>query len=201
MKITRSDSEHLIIVDFPIFSAIWFFFFVVIGVHLLISTITKSALNPGILLVGCIFLTIGVVAQFWLLNRSVFDFDLRSQMVAWKRTGLLGRGGGAITFKQIKYVYLEYSSGKGGFNYRPVLQLGSKVVPLRPYFTHDTDSQKICNEINKALGKSPRSMEEDMEVTVRSLVSCGESDAAVRIVRRFFRYNFAQADEYIKSLK
>ncbi len=200
MKIERDAPERLVITDFPVFSAAWFSFGLLIGLAMIVSGF--QTFSVGKLFVGCIFVGIAGFAVAYSLNRTVFDFDLRDRKLHWKRVGVLGASGESLDVDKLDFAYLEFfGAGKRKF-YRAVIQSGTKKLPLTLQGIHDyAIVRKVCDAINQLLGKPPRDDAADFKLTLLDLISRGKDDTACWTLQKFTGLRGDEVLDAIQSLR
>lgn len=149
MKITRSDSQKLVIEDFPYaLGALAFSGAVVLlwcSVSLLVEGTAKKSEALGAFLGFLLCFSFGSV----MAKRSVFEFDLVSRQLTWKRRGLFCRKGGTIPFDEIESANPESPKGgsrDGSPTYRLVLKTKNGVIPLTDSYSGEW-AQKREDEI------------------------------------------------------
>lgn len=204
MKITRNDSERLVIVDFPFFFG---FIFVAIGA-LAIWRAVYDALKPvhqTSEIVWC-----SVIGVFFILgagvfvNRCVFDFDLRLRQLYWSRTGLFGRKGGTVPLGNITGCMVQMTVGdKGSLDYRVALQTVDGELPITA--TYSGGAAVACERaraaIDHALGLAPTSTPEMDDANLRNMIQRGFPIAAIALIREKRGCSLAEAKKIVDDLR
>ncbi len=159
MKITVSDREHLVVVDFPWVMGAGF---VILPAGFLIQAAQaygRTHIFDHDSRVGCGVAVLFLLVAAYITRRSVFSFDLVRRELEWSRTSIFGRKAGVVPFHQIKGAHLDsMRDNRGRPEYRVTLSLMDGELPLANMFWRGTpDSyQNVCDAINGALGRSPR---------------------------------------------
>jgi hypothetical protein len=114
MKITRSDGERLIIVDFPwVMAAGLTFFAVGFVIQEAIGYTHTHVINQdgGI---GCGVSVLFLLCATYITKRSVFTFDLMHRQLEWSATSVFGRKGGIVPFHEIEGARIATMSDNRG---------------------------------------------------------------------------------------
>jgi hypothetical protein len=158
MKITRSDGERLVIVDFPWVMAAGLTF---LAVGFVIQTAvgykhTHVINEDG--WVGCGVSALFLLCAAYITKRSVFTFDLVRRQLEWSAASLFGRQGGIVPFHEIECARIAtVSDNRGRPEYRVLLSLPDSELPLANMYWRGSEQtyRKVCDTINRAIGKSP----------------------------------------------
>ena len=190
MKITRNDSEQLIIADFPWLAGLMFAFGLIVSGCCAVYGYLSHALNQKE------WLGLGALALFCLIvgglciNRCVFIFDLGRRQLTWSRTGLFGRKGDIVPFDQITGAVVEVMDMDQSVNQRLSHRVAVKTLPGEIPLTvgyYSGVQGKIFDEIrdaiNRALGKSAISPERANEDEVRALIDDMQIEDAIKLVQ------------------
>ena len=105
MKVTRSDSEKLVIVEFPWPLGVFLLLMGLASLGYLLTgpdDLTKNDEIALYIVVGLLFL-----GSAYVTKKSVFEFDLRLRQLKWSRVSLFGRTGATLAFEQITGVKVE----------------------------------------------------------------------------------------------
>jgi len=165
MKITRSDSEHLVIVDFLYGPIVVCLILMGACIFFLIKLLSQPLHLPsdGVELLGAVGGVVsGIIFVTVYGKRCVFDFDFARQQLVWKRQGLFGREGGTLAFGRIICAQVQVNFSKatdpdpGPNTSRLSLVTASGDLPINPpyVFGQESQAQAACDAINQALSVS-----------------------------------------------
>lgn len=204
MKITRSDADRLVIVDFP-----W-----VMGLILILlpcgmlaqlavghthPASSKDVVFP--IIVSLLFLGCGLYVN----QRTVVSLDRARREVEWSRTGLFWRKGGIVSFDQIHAAQVtSVTDNRGRMDFRAALILKDRSeIPLMNMYWSGTRVTygKICDAINAFMGKADVTPQFDLDSEIRQLVSRGLVIQAISLVRQTRGSSLVEAKDYVESLK
>jgi hypothetical protein len=160
MKITRSDSERLVIVDFLYGPVVVSLILMGAGTYFLIKLLSQPVRLPSDLVEllsaggtvggGIVFLTVYG-------KRCVFDFDLARQQLVWQRQCLFGREGGTLAFGRIICAQVQVNFSKttdpnpGANASRLNIVTAGGDLPINPAYVSGQNCQAACDAINLAL--------------------------------------------------
>jgi hypothetical protein len=204
MKITRSDREKLVIVDFPyVIGAILF-----LGALIMLGGLFKLLAQGGIqrnelighLLCFGLFFFGGVL----LTKRSMFEFDLARRQLIWSRIGFFTRQGGTVPFGQITGATVQSIPGSGsGLSYRVALTTTQGDIPLTDAYGGGLEKacKAIRNAINLALGFPTLPENQTDEADLRALIGSGRVIDAIKLVRERRGCGLAEAKDIVDRMK
>ena len=206
MKITRSDQEKLVIVDFPYGYGVPM---LIVALAILGHFLWQFA-HEGtkhVEWIGHIFgFALPFLGAILLLKRSVFEFDLARRQLVWSRVGIFGWKGGTVPFSQIKSAYVDSSSDSDGTTYRVSLMLLEGVLPLTTTLSGGIGAKcnTIRDMINEALGVATQLPEggEDgrNDGDIRALVASGRKIAAIEQVRMRRKCSLLEAKTIVEAM-
>ena len=209
MKITRSDSGQLVIVDFP-----WVLGVMLFGACGVLTTKLVRLLYSGpistrdsavyVLGSGLFFLGGAHVAQ-----RSRFIFDRLQRQLTWSRLGILGRKGGVIPFDQIECVLVQVissntaSSRNLSLDYRLALKTRSGVIPFSDSYRAGSEAKcrVLRTEINRFLGLPQEDEDASGQRHLQELVKSGQLIEAIKLIRAQRGCGLAEAKQIVDEMR
>src|SRR5688572_15388038 len=172
MRITRSDNQQLVVLDFPwLIPAV----FLPVGTFMLVVglfAVSRALNKPGFAWFGAGsggmwgalaagFLGVGVGSAFCV--RSEFTFDLAVRRLTWSRRSLFKTTGGVVPFEQIRYAFTQRCYDGDGDAFCVTLRTDAGPLPLSPFCSsNQARKDAIRDAINRALN-APFSDRELME--------------------------------------
>ena len=200
MRITRSDSDRLVIVDFPWFLGLILFptAAVMLGVTVVAAAKGRSASQIAGPLISAL-LAFGVAAAF--TNRSEFDFDLVAKQLTWRRRGLFTNAGGVVPFEQIRGANVEaHNDNDGDLTYRVVLRTENGTIPLTETYDGIRErSDRIRTAIVEALTLD-LDQNQQIESDILALALAGRKIDAITLARKRYGYDLAAAKQFVEGL-
>ena len=208
MKITRNDSEQLVIADFPWLAGLVFAFGLIVSGACAIQGYFSHALNQKE------WLGLGALALFCLIagslsvNRCVFIFDLAHRQLTWSRAGLFGRKGGLVPFDQLTGAVVEVMSDPSTKDRRLSHRLAVKTrtgeIPLTAGYYSGLKGKsfdEIRDTINRALGKSAISPERANDDEVHAMIADMQSDDAIKLVQERRGCSLLEARQIVADME
>ncbi len=215
MKITQSNAEKLVIVDFP-----WLIGgFCIIGaggfLTQLVNGLMRNAMSSKEIWINITGFSLLACCGLFSSKRIAFSFDLRLRQLTWSRRGLLTGTQGTLSFSRISSVNLETTmdSENKGQLYRVTLTTNESVLPLTMAYTDgEAGHQAIRNAIAQALGIQIQSAVRDTDVSVagldlkadvaiRAMIARGEIIQAIKEVRALHNCGLAEAKKIVTYLQ
>ena len=199
MRITRSDSQRLVVFDFPYLIGIITFpcaaFMAGLGVRLMWRGDFNGDL-VGASLGALLFFLGGTFAT----KRSEFDFDLVGRKLHWKRRGLFTNTGGVLPLDQIRHASIESISSDGDLSYRVVLHTSSQTIPLTDSYDNDREkADRVRAAINDAL-KLNLDADKQIENDILEMAIAGRKIDAITLARQRYGYNLTEARDFVEGL-
>ena len=204
MKITRSDSEKLVVVDFPyVVGGILFFGASIMAVQLFIvlahgEISAKEIIGP--FLAFSLFFFGGAL----LTKRSVFEFDLARRQLIWSRIGIFTRKGGTVPFGMITEAVVQTTTNgrNSSLCYRVALTTRQGDIPLSENYSGGQKNayETLRTAINRTLGfaQSPDEQRDDSDL--RALVANGKIIDAIQLVRMRRQCSLTEAKKIVDDL-
>jgi|SRR5688500_2545154 len=199
MRITRSDTRRLVVVDFPyLIGAICFPCAAFMGgrAALLLWRGDWSGDLCGLSVGALLFFLGGTLGT----KRSEFDFDLVERKLRWKRRGLFTNTGGVVPIDQIRHASVESMSSDGDYTYRVVVHTNSGAIPLTEAYDGNRDkADRVRTAINDAL-QLKLDADKQLETDILDLTLAGRKIDAIGLARQRYGYDLTTAKDFVESL-
>jgi len=201
MRITRSDPEHLVIVDFPKLLGVTLFSASLLCLSRLMYCLGHPEIThrelPGCVIGALVFFGGGCLFA----KRSVFDFDLVTQQLRWHRRGLFGHKGGVVLFESITSVAVESSSFPltSVLSYRVTLYTTQGTIPMTE--SYGLGEGPGCEQVRAAICQAlQKSLAGQMENDILALAAAGRKLDAIKLVARRYKLSVTQATQFVDDL-
>ncbi len=201
MKITKTDSNNLIITDAPLYPGIVFLPASVFAFYKLIERLCKS-MDPDRELFGILagvvipLLVVGFMNEF-----TTFHFKIGERALSWKRAGIFGRKGGTVLFSNIRKVVIETSHQRFTTTYRLAITTNDGGIPMTRYYKAGERYKKELESIAELIGSAVgRDHERFIEDSILELVAAGRRIDAVRLAREHYKFGLTEAKRFIDDL-
>jgi hypothetical protein len=201
MKISKTDSNNLIIIDTPLYPAIVCLPVSIFVFYKLVERLCKS-MEPdrelfGILAgIGIMLLAVGFMNEF-----ATFRFNIGERTLSWKRAGIFGRKGGTVLFSNIRKVVIETSHVKFTTTFRLAITTNDGTIPMTRYYKagerYKKELESIAELIGSAVGRDHKRFIED---SILELVAAGRRIDAVCLVREHYKLGLTEAKKFIDEL-
>jgi len=202
MKITTSNPEKLVIVDFPYVIG----FFCLVGAGVLGCQVVKLWLNHTLQQKDMMGMGLGFALFFAagsiFAKRSVFTFDIARRQLIWSRRGLFTWKGATVPFSQITDVTVQTSSDSDSTTHRVALTTTQGILPLTESYSGggDRPARAIGIAIRRALGL-PEQPEAEVDAhDLRALIASGQIINAIKLVREGRHCSLAEAKKIVDDM-
>lgn len=207
MKVSRVDSNNLIIKDAPLYPGIVFLPWSAFAFYKLVEHLSRS-MDPDRELFGTLASAVIPLIAVGLMNEFVsFHFNIGERTLSWKRTGLFGRKGGTVLFSDIRKVVIETSSEHSRVStttYRLAIKTNDDSIPMTRYYSggerYKKELESIAELIDGALGREGRDHKRFIEDSILELVAAGRRIDAVRLAREHYKFGLTEAKRFIDEL-
>jgi hypothetical protein len=201
MRITRSDSRRLVLVDFPWIIGPIALACAAVGFGVAVVAVAQgrgAGQIIGPLIGGVMFFVAGAA----ITKRSEFDFDLVAKQLTWRRRGIFTNAGGVVPFAQIRAAAVQSTTDNdGGLTYRVVLHTHDRgTIPLTDsYDGVRQTADGVSSAINDAL-KLDFDQSRQIESDILELAIAGRKIDAIALARKHYGYDLATARQFVEQL-
>jgi hypothetical protein len=202
MKITCSNSEKLIIVDFPYVIGLFMLLFASVIAFLFSRDILRHDLGHGGVVGACGGIALLLFGSTALTKRTIFTFDrVRSELV-WSRMGLLGRKGATVPFDQITGSIVQADLGNKSRCYRVALTTKHGVLPLTESYSgiQNPSCETVSGAINEFLGINKQQQAQATEADLRALIADKRFIEAIQMTKNLRGCSLSEAKKIVDKL-
>ena len=213
MRITRSDNDALVIVDFPYWigaiafpTAAIMLAAAAVALYWRSAAAAAAAVGRPAPLGDIVGPAVGALICFaggaFFTKRSEFRFDRAARLLTWRRRGLFTRVGGVLPFDQVRRALVDaHADGDGGPTYAIVLATDAGRIPLTDAYWSGARAKydAIRDAINATLSVATTA-DEQVETEILELALAGRKIDAVALARKRYGYDLAQAEQFVDGL-